>query len=167
MRRPRRAGLGLLSPWRAPNLGKIRRRACLRLIPFPGTGDVLLAPTMISHPLAYVAPTTRQEELVLGGTWRRHGDLDLSEKQLETKTEDICMVRWSKPSGEYIMNFYRPKYVSCKKTKSGGHTRCSRGRGRAQGVGRTLHPRGGLVSFPDCFLFFCFSKYSKTEKNCH
>ena len=25
-----------------------------------GTGDVLLAPTMISHPLAYVAPTTRQ-----------------------------------------------------------------------------------------------------------
>ena len=43
----------------SPNLGKIRRRACLRLIPFPGTGDVLLAPTMISHPLAYVAPTTR------------------------------------------------------------------------------------------------------------
>jgi len=60
MRRPRRAGLGVLSPRRAPNLGKIRRRACLRLIPFPGTGDVLLAPTMISHPLAYVAPTTRQ-----------------------------------------------------------------------------------------------------------
>ncbi len=29
-----------------------------RLIPFPGTGDVLLAPTMISHPLAYVTPTT-------------------------------------------------------------------------------------------------------------
>ena len=44
---------------RAPNLGKIRRRACLRLIPFPGTGDVLLAPTMISHPLAYVAPNPR------------------------------------------------------------------------------------------------------------
>ena len=60
MQRPRRAGLGVLSPRRAPNLGKIRRRACLRLIPFTGTGDVLLAPTMISHPLAYVAPTTRQ-----------------------------------------------------------------------------------------------------------
>ena len=25
------------------------------------------------------------KELVLGGTWRCHGDLDLSEKQLETK----------------------------------------------------------------------------------
>ena len=60
MRRPRRAGLGVLSHRRAPNLGKFRRRACLRLIPFSGTGDVLLAPTMISHPLAYVAPTTRQ-----------------------------------------------------------------------------------------------------------
>ena len=30
--------------------------------------------------------------------------------------------------------------------------------------GRALHPRGGLVSFPDFFLFFYFSKYSKTEK---
>ena len=49
----------MLSPRRAPNLGKIRRRACLRLIPFPGTGDVLLAPTMISHPLAYVKEIPR------------------------------------------------------------------------------------------------------------
>ena len=32
------------------------------------------------------------EKLVLGGTWRRHDDLDLSEKQLETRTEDICMI---------------------------------------------------------------------------
>ena len=31
----------------------------LRLIPFPGTSDVLLAPTMISHPLAYVASNPR------------------------------------------------------------------------------------------------------------
>ena len=59
MRRPRRAGLGVLSPRRAPNLGKVRRRSCRRLIPLPGTGDVLLAPTMISHPLAYVAPIPR------------------------------------------------------------------------------------------------------------
>ena len=107
------------------------------------------------------------EELVLGSTWGRHDDLDLSEKQLETRTQDICVIRESKHSGVYIMNFYRPKYVSCKKTGSGGHTRCSRGRGAHPGVGRALHPRGGLVSFPDCFLFFCFSKYSKTEKNCH
>ena len=87
-------------------------------------------------------------------------------KQLETKTEDICVVRWSKPSGDYIMNFYQPKEVSCKKTESGERTRCPRGRGRAQGVGRASHPRGSLVSFPD-YLFSYFLKYSKTEKNCH
>ena len=70
------------------------------------------------------------------------------------------MIRESKPSVEYIMNSYRPKYVLCKKTESGRHTRCSRGRGRAH------HPPGALVSFPDCYLFFYFSKYSKTEKYC-
>ena len=32
------------------------------------------------------------EKLVLGGTWRSHDDLDLSEKQLETRTEDNCMI---------------------------------------------------------------------------
>ena len=91
---------------------------------------------------------------------------NLRQKQLETKTEDICVIRWSKPSGDYIMNFYRPKEVSCKKTESGEHTRCPRGRGAPRGVGHALHPRGGLVSFPDCFLFVYFSKYSKTEKYC-
>ena len=35
------------------------------------------------------------KELVLGGTWRRHDDLDLSEKQLETRTEDICVIQES------------------------------------------------------------------------
>ena len=76
------------------------------------------------------------------------------------------MVWCSKPSGDYIMNFYRPKYVSCKKTESGERTGCPRGRGRAQGVGRALHPCGRLMSFLDYFLFFYFSKYSKTEKYC-
>src|SRR4051812_34367936 len=66
MRRPRRAGLGVLSPRRAPNLGKVRRRSCLRLIPLPGTGDVLLAPTMISHPLAYVGPNPRHLAPTMG-----------------------------------------------------------------------------------------------------
>ena len=32
------------------------------------------------------------------------------------------------------------------------------------GVGHALHPCGALVSFPDCFLFFYFSKYSKRRK---
>ena len=45
-------------------------------------------------------------------------------EQLGTKPEDFAMVRWSKSTGDYIMNFYRPKEVSCKKTESVGHTRC-------------------------------------------
>ena len=98
---------------------------------------------------------------------RRHLALICSSNSSKTKIEEICMIRESKPSGEYIMNFYRPKYVSCKKTESGRHMRCSRGRGaRPGGEGRTLHPRGALVSFPDWFLFFYFSKYSKAEKYC-
>ena len=60
------------------------------------------------------------------------------------------MIWESKPPGDYIMNFYRPKYVTCKKMESGEHTRCPRGRGAR----------------PDFFLFFYFSKYSKTEKYC-
>ena len=38
--------------------------------------------------------------------------------------------------------------------------------GAPRGVGRAHHPRGALVSFPDCYLIFYFSKYSKTEKYC-
>ena len=38
--------------------------------------------------------------------------------------------------------------------------------GAPRGVGRAHHPRGALMSFPDCYLFFYFSKYSKTEKCC-
>ena len=39
------------------------------------------------------------------------------------------MIRWSKLLEAYIMNFYRPKYVTCKKTESWRHTRCPRDRG--------------------------------------
>ena len=86
----------------------------------------------VSQHLREVRVDDLLEELILGGTWRRHDNLDLSEKQLETRTEDNCVIQESKPSGDYIMNFYRPKYVSCKKTESGEHTRCPRGRERAQ-----------------------------------
>ena len=99
-----------------------------------------------------LSPTDSWEDILL-----------LQQQQLETTIEDNCVVRESKPSGEYIINFNWPKYVSCKKTESGRHTRCPRGRG----VGRALHPHGALVSFPDCFLFFYFPKYSKTKKYCH
>src|SRR3954447_14840000 len=75
MRRPRRAAVGVLSPRRALKLGKIRRHACLRLIPFPGTGDVLLAPTMISHPLAYVVSNPRHLAPTVGRGAPSSGDL--------------------------------------------------------------------------------------------
>src|SRR4051812_4313877 len=75
MRKPRRAGLGLLSPRRAPNLGKVCQCTCLCLIPLPGTGDVLLAPTMISHPLAYVAPNPRHLAPTVGRGAPSFGDL--------------------------------------------------------------------------------------------
>ena len=38
--------------------------------------------------------------------------------------------------------------------------------GAPRGVGCALHPRGHLVSFPDCYLIFYFSKNSKMEKYC-
>ena len=51
-----------------------------------------------------------------------------------------------------------------------GHQRATRGPtrqgGAPRGVGRALHPRGGLVSSPDYYLFFYFSKYSKMDKYC-
>src|SRR3954468_12646048 len=75
MRRPRRAAVGGLSPRGAPKLGKIRRRACLHLIPLAGTGDGLLAPTQISHPLAYVAPTNRHLAPTVGPGAPSSGDL--------------------------------------------------------------------------------------------
>src|SRR3954465_11344100 len=75
MRRHRRAAVGVLSPRRALKLGKIRRRTCLCLIPFPGTGDILLAPTMISHPLAYVAPNPRHLAPTMGLGALSSGDL--------------------------------------------------------------------------------------------
>ena len=71
---PQSSSRGVIST-ESPKLGKIRWRACLRLIPFPGTGDVLLAPTMISHPLAYVAPTTRHLAPTVGPGASSSGDL--------------------------------------------------------------------------------------------
>ena len=63
---------------------------------------------------------------------RRHLALNLLQKQFKTKIGDFAVVRWSKPSGDYIMTFHRPKGVSCKKTEFGEYTRCPRGRGHDQ-----------------------------------
>ena len=82
------------------------------------------------------------------------------------KTEDICMIQWSKPSGDYIMNFYQPKYVTCKKPESGRHTRCPRDRG-ARPIGGARPPLSWEPRVPfGLLLSSYFSKYSKTEKYC-
>ena len=80
------------------------------------------------------------------------------------KTEDICVIRWLKP-GVYIMNFYRSKYVTYKKTESGRHTWCPRDRGHALQGGPPLS-WGPHVPFR-LLLSSKILKYSKIDKNCH
>ena len=88
-------------------------------------------------------------------------------KKLKMKTRDIVVVWWSKPSRDYIMNFYRPKGVLHKKMESIGHTRWEQAIGVRLG-GRTrppgLSPPRALFRLLLIFLIF---KYSKTKKNCH
>ena len=83
---------------------------------------------------------------------------NLRQKQLKTKTGDICVVWWSKPLGDYIVNFYRPKEVSCKKTESGGHTRCPWGRGAPSTLVDASCPFRTTSYFPK---FLNFPKWRK------
>ena len=50
------------------------------------------------------------------------------------------------------MNFYRPKYVTYKKTESGRHTRCLETGGTPYRGGGALHSRGSLMSLSDYFF---------------
>ena len=86
--------------------------------------------------------------------------------QLKTKTRDICVIRESKPPGDYIMNFYRPKYVSCKKMESGEYARCPRGRGACPG-GRACPPPswGPRVLSGLLLIFLFFLNIPKRRKN--
>ena len=77
-------------------------------------------------------------------------------EQLKMEIGDFAVVRWSKPSGDYIMNFYQPKEVLCKTTKFGGHTRCPRGRGRAEGGRVGLPPSWKPRVLPGLLLIFLF-----------
>src|SRR3954471_14974361 len=78
-------------------------------------GSSLFSSIFISQ--ASLSPLLEEEDDMMPG-------LDNPDrKQLETRTEDICVIQESKPSREYIVNIYRPKYASCKKTECGGHTR--------------------------------------------
>ena len=89
----------------------------------------------------------------------------LQQEQLETKTEDICVIRWSKPSGVYIMNFYQPKYITCKKAESGRHTRCPRDRGaRPVRVGAPSTIVGASCPFRTTSFFLKFLNNPKLIK---
>ena len=77
----------------------------------------------VSQHLCKVGVDDLLEELVLRSTWGCHVNLNLLQKQLKTKKGDIVMIRESKPSEDYIMNFCRPEGVFHKKTESGGYTR--------------------------------------------
>ena len=71
MRRARKAGLGVLSLRRAPNLGTSRVRSSSCSLPLPGPDDVLLAPPTISHPLASDVRLPRQVSLYwFGKIWK-------------------------------------------------------------------------------------------------
>ena len=75
------------------------------------------------------------------------------------------MIRWSKPSGVYIMNFYRPKYVTYKKTESGRHTRCPRDRGaRPIGGGAAPSLVGASCPFRTTSFFLKFLNNPKLIK---
>ena len=88
----------------------------------------------------------------------------LQQEQLKTKTEDICVIQWSKPSGVYIMNFYWPKYVTYKKAESGRHTRCPRDRGRTLQGGAPSSLVGASCPFRTTSFFLKFLNIPKLIK---
>ena len=75
MRRPHRSRLGVLSLWRAPNLGKTPLRLRYCLLPLLEPDNVLLTPYMISHPLAYVKEIPRHLVPTVGLGAPSSGDL--------------------------------------------------------------------------------------------
>ena len=78
------------------------------------------------------------------------------------KIEHICVIRWSKPSGVYIMNFYRPKYVTCKKTESGRHMRWPQDKGAHPG--RVGTPSTLVVASCPSRITSCFPKFLNIPK---
>ena len=78
---------------------------CLHASGTPGSLHI----TDVQHPLMHlnglrvlqhlceIGVDNPLEKLVLGSAWRCHDALNLKQKQLETK--DICVIKWSKPSG--------------------------------------------------------------------
>ena len=78
-------------------------------------------------------------------------------KQLETKIEDNCVVRWSKPLGDYIMNFYDQKKYRARKRSPEGTRGANEVGGRAQGVRAHLPPSWKPHVLPRLLLIFLFS----------
>ena len=63
----------------------------------------------------------------------------------------------------FLMIFSRAKDTLYQKMGIGGLPGGPRDRGRAQGVGRAVHPRGQWVALLWCFLCPIFLIYSKTD----
>jgi hypothetical protein len=60
----------------------------------------------VLHHLPQIRVDDLLEELVLGGAWWSHGDLELIGKQNETRTMGFSAMRWSDRSGVYIDIFF-------------------------------------------------------------
>jgi hypothetical protein len=110
----------------------------------------------VFHHLRKVRVDDLLVELVLGRTWEGHGDLDLSEKQPETRTEEKLAIQWSKQMGVYMKNFFflQNKHTGGKRSWEG--TRGAHKATRRAPGGRALLPWDLLVGPLGCFLFLYF-----------
>ena len=106
-----------------------------------------------------------RKELVLGDVGGRHDDLNLSETTARNENKGFLRDTEVKT----FVSIYNEFLPTKRSNPQENGVRESHGvptrQGARPGKGRALHPRGRLVSLPDSYLFFYFSKYSKTEKN--
>lgn len=109
----------------------------------------------VLHHLREVRVDDLLEELILGGAWCCHGDLDLSQKQPETRTQEKLTIRWSKKLRVYIMIFQ----VRIRAREENGVPKAHEGPTSHQGAagdGHAVLACASLVGPPDSFLFLEF-----------
>ena len=77
-------------------------------------------------------------------------------EQPKTRTEDICVIRESKPSGEYIVNFTNQNMYRARKQSLEGTRGAHEVGGRAQGGRAHPPPSWGPHVLPGLLLNFLF-----------